>query len=455
MKKLRETIFIFLCAASLFGCSPAGAEAKASQAQGAEAVEAKISVVSLGECYYPAENFTYSQCLQRDENGVQHEVSACGRWLRPEDVKRMTRVPWDEEMRLEAAGQVLSFDCRLYDENYEELEKTAGEGGGNLKDIPAEAGSDALAAVALPSSENAYYVELSVTFGRTDGEDGYQYFFQVIPEDPSPLLSVSDSKEGGDIDLPWTKGGGTFPALLRGEALPYIPIGTRLYFSFSQGKSPASVRAYDLILDGASMEEEELQELELAMEDGVCSVYVGANLEAFRYRYAEAYKPGGIPRGLLLECDFEDGTSEQYALAFRTDAAFGIKEKSSSAYLMELCGTAVPILAECSPAGEGHGLTVTFEAENVSSRDFSYGSEVRLYRFDGPELKELSPLPGAAWEDVARTLKAGKRKKQRIDMASLFGPLGPGYYRLSKNFISQEDETVQTVSADFVINAEP
>lgn len=76
----------------------------------------------------------------------------------------------------------------------------------------------------------------------------------------------------------------------------------------------------------------------------------------------------------------------------------------------------------------------------------------RLYRFEGPDPKEMPLLPEAGWNDLAYTLKANRTKRLTIKLDPLYGPLDPGYYRFSKDLINPEDGTTQTVYGDFVVN---
>lgn len=139
-------------------------------------------------------------------------------------------------------------------------------------------------------------------------------------------------------------------------------------------------------------------------------------------------------------------------IALKTDAAFGIEDQPSSAYLMPMCGTGVEVFAESRPRKGASGLRLIFVMDNASTCDFIYGGESRLYRFDGPEQKEVPIQAGAGWEDLAYILEAGKTQKLDIDLEQLYGSLRPGYYRFSKELIRKEKGDVRTVSGDFVVN---
>ena len=405
-----------------------------------------VAVISGGETYIPMKNFTFSEYTQTDSSGQEQTVNACGAWLRPQGVKGMPQVPWTEDMKLAVTGQVLTFHCSLYDADYEPLSEEAFQDQKSL---------------IFPQQQEPYYVKLELSFKESpDSKTGYQYFFQVVSRGPTPILSVFAELNGNESEavreLPSLKGQGAFTALTQKDSLPYIPIGSRLFLSFPEGETPLSVRFSDFVLtesgEPASFDGEEIPAQQLQAEDGSYSIYLGANLDAMYYGYSEAYQPGGIRRGFLVDCTFADGSTETYAIAVKTDAAFGIKRQPSSAYLMPMCGTGVHVFTEARPKKNASGLTLTFVMDNESSCDFSYGEEPRLYRFEGPDPKEMPLLPEAGWNDLAYPLKANRTKRLTIKLDPLYGPLDPGYYRFSKDLINPEDGTTQTVYGDFVVN---
>lgn len=405
-----------------------------------------VAVISGGETYIPIKNFTFSQYAQTDSSGQEQTVNACGAWLRPQDVNGMPQVPWTEDMELAVTGQVLTFDCSLYDADYELLSEEAVQSQGSPS---------------FPRQQEPYYVKLELSFQEgSASRTGYQYFFQVVSRGPTPILSVSAELNGDEFgtvkELPSLKGQGAFAALTQKDSLPYIPIGSRLFLSFPEGEAPLSARFSDFVLaesgEPAFSNRGESPAQELPSEDGSYSIYLGANLDAMYYGYSEAYQPGGVRRGFLIDCTFADGSAETYAIAVKTDAAFGIKKQPSSAYLMPKCGTGVHVFTEARPKKQASGLVLTFVMENDSSCDFSYGEEPKLYRFEGPDPKEMPLLPQVGWNDIAYTLKANRTKRLTIKLDPLYGPLDPGYYRFSKDLINLEDGTTETVYGDFVVN---
>lgn len=179
MKKFREAAIAFLCAVCLAGCGVAGADSgqpgeneesdtgNLREVSGTSDAEESgplgkswdVSVISKGEVYFPVENFTYAECVLTDEHGERYEVSECGAWLEPEDVKMMPRVPWDEEMHLDSTGRVISYSCGFYNKNYEKFEEKSGEGNALSGDGTQEEENETLASIIFPRAEEAYYVK--------------------------------------------------------------------------------------------------------------------------------------------------------------------------------------------------------------------------------------------------------------------------------------------------------
>ena len=461
MKKCNGFIILLLCVSFLLsGCGEieikenvtivAAEEAVSSEETGDNLVakteeSPSVIVVSGNENYVPVENFTFSNSMQTDSFGKKQEVTACGVWLNPQDVEMMPQVPWSEDMRLDVTGEALTFKYSFYDNHYEVLEK----------EKTGTATATDPGAVIFPESQEPYYVKLEFSFQYGESRVGYQYFFQMVFRAPSPVLSVAVQTEDSTIEVSCAKGRGAFQSLVK-DGLTYIPIGSRLSLSFPENGVPVSVKVFDFVLSESgeplTTEEEKVEPRELRADGEAYSIYLGTNLEAMEYGYSDAYKPGGIRRGFLMECMFEDGSREIYVTALKTDAAFGIEDQPSSAYLMPMCGTGVEVFAESRPRKGASGLRLIFVMDNASTCDFIYGGESRLYRFDGPEQKEVPIQAGAGWEDLAYILEAGKTQKLDIDLEQLYGSLRPGYYRFSKELIRKEKGDVRTVSGDFVVN---
>ncbi|MBT9776568.1 hypothetical protein GPL15_08630 [Clostridium sp. MCC353] len=401
-----------------------------------------VKVYSDGETFIPIENFTSSETIQTDAAGSEQTVFDCGRWLRPEEVIGMPQVPYAGDMKLEANCPISRIIYGFYDENF----KPDGEG---------KQEAERLDEIIFPHQDMLYYVELDITWESESGETGCQYFFKVIPEGRSPMLTVSYDKDGTMVKVPSGKGKGAFQELVQQDKLQYIPIGSWLNFDFSDGSTPVSVSLSDVILDESGNSqfpyaEEKVISLQ-AGTDGY-SAYIDTNLNVMYFRYSEAYQPAGIIRGFLADCRFEDGRTETYAIAFKTDAAFGLGMEPSSAYLMLMCGTGIDVFTESKPQKGREGLELIFTMYSNSADDFSYGEQPMLQRFEGPELKEIPFLEGTGWNDIAYTLVGKKSAAVKVNLEQVYGPLEPGYYRFSKVITNMQNGRSQTVSADFVIN---
>lgn len=286
-----------------------------------------------------------------------------------------------------------------------------------------------------------------------------------------PTITVSCDLDGTTVEIPSGKGRESLSMLVRKDQLQYIPLGTSLNLSFSGGDIPTSISLTDMVLNTALSDTGSLEDrgyngenqgeaqsrygIErsiLEAYDGEYTMYVGTNLNAMYLDDAEAYKPAGIVRGFLLDCYFGDGETITYAVAVKTDIAFGLKEKPSSAYLMAMCGTGIDVFTNSYLRKDGDGIKLTFTMDNQSAKDFSYGEEPVLMRYQGPKAQEVPLLEGVGWNDMEYTLKRGKRVKLNVDLGQFYGSLIPGYYRFLKHLTNTETGQVQTVSVDFVIN---
>lgn len=276
----------------------------------------------------------------------------------------------------------------------------------------------------------------------------------VQNENTSPLSISYDSNDRVN-DIPSGKGRESFQWLTEKERLRYIPLGNRLNLDFPGDRTPVSVTLSDIILDEGGKpkySEDKINVRSLTAEEGRYSIYVDVNLNAMYSNNPEAYQSAGIIRGFLLDCLFEDGKTEEYAAAFKTDAAFGLSEESSSAFLMYICGTGIDIFAQSQLQKGSSGLELIFTVNNESTKEFYYGEQPLLERFEGPDLKEIPFLEGVGWNDLAYILAPGKSAEQKINPEQIYGTLQPGYYRFSKEFTDSQNGESQVVSADFVIN---
>lgn len=303
------------------------------------------------------------------------------------------------------------------------------------------------------AEESSDFDVTAVTNEKTEADTINQE--QPVQNKNTPPLSISYDSNDRVNDIPSGKGRESFQWLTEKERLRYIPLGNRLNLDFPDDRTPVSVTLSDIILDESGKpkySEDKINVRSLTAEEGRYSIYVDVNLNAMYSNNPEAYQPGGVIRGLLLECMFEDGEPEEYAAAFKTDAAFNLSEEPSSAVLMYICGTGIDIFAQSQPQKGSSGLELIFTANNNSTKEFCYGEQPLLERFEGPDLKEIPFLEGVGWNDVAYILAPGKSAEQKINLEQIYGTLQPGYYRFSKEFTDSQNGESQVVSADFVIN---
>ncbi|WP_180994509.1 immunoglobulin-like domain-containing protein [Clostridium sp. chh4-2] len=303
------------------------------------------------------------------------------------------------------------------------------------------------------AEESPNVVVTAVTDEKTEADTINQE--QPVQNKNTPPLSISYDSNDRVNDIPSGKGRESFQWLTEKERLRYIPLGNRLNLDFPDDGTPVSVTLSDIILDESGKpkySEDKINVRSLTAEEGRYSIYVDVNLNAMYSNNPEAYQPAGIIRGFLLDCLFEDGKTEEYAAAFKTDAAFGLSEESSSAFLMYICGTGIDIFAQSQLQKGSSGLELIFTVNNESTKEFYYGEQPLLERFEGPDLKEIPLLEGVGWNDLAYILAPGKSAEQKINLEQIYGTLQPGYYRFSKEFTDSQNGESQVVSDDFVIN---
>ena len=276
----------------------------------------EVTVISGEESFIPVEHLTYTVSAAAAENGEKETISDYGGYFQIGDIREMPIVPYDPQMRVQIfpapQGDV---GYRLYDQD------------GSMW----ESGTvSSLEELVLPRPETDYQAELRVSFGTEENGEGYQYFFQVTAQGPSPGLQLLAEPPQGLAEegsrrqeIAAGKGLGALAEQIREDQLVYVPLGSRLALKFSPAAEPVQIIAYDLVLYDSSVEwiEERQWENKREMDVKAPEIILGVNPIAQERGYSEAYRTGGVIRGLLLRCRFADGREETYSAAVRTDAA--------------------------------------------------------------------------------------------------------------------------------------
>lgn len=431
---------------------------------------AAVTVISQGEVYIPIEDFNFIETASADPvSGKEEVLSINGGYMEVQDGWAMPRVPYDPGIRIETAAAPRNITYQLFDA---QPQKAGAVQPGNpqsgtfqpeilqseiLQPEILQSGTlSSLDELSLPRPESDYIAELRMTFEEEAGISGYQYFFCVTSEEPSPKLQLSCSIKGENQQIPVEKGSGALKSLAREGKPPVLPLGSRLNLSFSDGSAPAAVQWYDMVLNNQDLSGEMLPALMKQGKEGTelpsGSLYLDVNTAAMKLAYPEAYKPGGITRGILFRCVFEDGREEYYSAALRTDAAFGLRPGDvSPAYLEAACAMRTEVFMSAEPERKKTGISLEVSLENHGERELTYGEKPVLQRYNGDQPEEIPLLEGTAWNDMAYMLEPGQKHTFTVDLEPLYGSLRPGYYRFSKELFTGTDGEEFVCSADFTV----
>ncbi len=447
-----------------------------AQAQPLSALEPAVTVISGEETYIPIADFTFEERVVADpQTGEEQVVSANGGYLQIQDVRGMTKVPYDPQMRIQASRQPKDIWYGLFAEAGQALnegDQVLGEAGKALDEQRQAQGQQAqtpgggteevssLEEIKLPEPEDGYVVKLGLTYESEGGVTGYQYFFQVTKEGPAASLSLVWDKEDNAKEIAAQKGGGVFPALVQNDRAAWLPLGTSLELSFSPEASLEEIRVYDLLLDSRGncaeyFDGEEFENAGIDLDPALRQYRLDVNLRALKAGYPEAYQGGGVIRGLLFWCRFEDGREEWYSAAVRTDSVYGLNgsvlEEVSGASLEFPEETQDQVVMGAKPQRKGEGVLLELTLENRGDREYLYGVKPILRRHNGETFEEVPMLENTGWNDIGYILHPEGKKDFTVDLEALYGTLRPGYYCFCKELTDSDSGERIEAGAGFVV----
>lgn len=333
MKKWRITgillaagLFLVSCGAEEPDGMAAAGNSQASQAAADAPQAAKnnqafsfpcVTVVSGKETFIPIEHINYTESITLDGEGKEQTISDYSGYLQPGDIAGVPMVPYQPGIAIRTEEEPLSCAYERFTLNGTSLgERTAADG---------------LENIVLPEPEEDYLVELRVSFGEEGRSAGYQYFFRVTDQEPTPVLEITSGSGTEKTMIAAAKGAGAFPALTMEETVRYLPLGSRLELAFPEDIRLEEITVYDMVLTDS-------RENFLENTDGLGKgtklqpeapvLDLDENGKAMERGYPKNDRTGGVLRGFLFQCRFADGREEVYSAAVRTDAAFGAGTES-------------------------------------------------------------------------------------------------------------------------------
>lgn len=306
------------------------------------------------------------------------------------------------------------------------------------------------------------YIDLNVFGGTEDEWKEYFVGFESVQEEgvlvPCAGSESSSSETAAAITVTYKDENGCERELFwcEGEQIPYVPLGRGIFVHFPDGQCPEEVVIQDMILNEDGTEKygkenvvTDIQRL-IDTEEKAARIYLGVNRNALKSTEPDTYRKGGVLRGFRILCCPGSQNEREYDLLLRTDAVMGSDGKNEGVYLMEKCGTGIPVFADIhSVEKDADGLAVSMSLENVSSRSYFYGEDCRLIRLDGQENQEIPYKEDIGWHDAAYELKKGKRAEFTFPIEKIFGALEPGIYAIQIELTNQETKETFLVSELF------
>lgn len=258
-----------------------------------------VMVVSGEEMFIPVEHINYTESTVVDDEGNEQTVSDYSGYFQPEDITGMPRVPYQPGIAIRTEKTPISCAYERFAVDGTSLgERTTVEG---------------TADIVLPEPAEDYLVELRFSFGGEGNFAGYQYFFRVTAQSPTPILKITSETGPEKTEMTASKGAGAFPALTMEENICYLPLGSRLNLSFSEDIPLKEITMYEMgLTDSRENFLDRAEDLKggTVLQSESPSFELGTNIAAAK-------------RGFLFECCFADGREEIYSAAIQTDEAPG------------------------------------------------------------------------------------------------------------------------------------
>lgn len=285
---------------------------------------------------------------------------------------------------------------------------------------------------------------------------------ETAPQSGTEAAVMITYQSGGrEKELFWRYAGengeALFPEMAKEkEKIPYVPLGSGIYVHFQEGECPDEVMIREMILneDGTEKYGEEAVTAYTRngddMEEGYAYIYLEVNRNAFASTDSDTYRKGGVLRGFRIFCSPGTEGEQEYDLLLRTDAAMGSTGKNEGVYLMDLCGTGIPIFADVtSVEKDADGLAVKMSLKNESSDTYWYGERYALVRLDQTNDREIPCRQGIGWNDVAYQLKKGKKAERTFHIGKEFGSLEPGVYAIQMELVNDTTGEIYDLSETF------
>lgn len=240
-----------------------------------------------------------------------------------------------------------------------------------------------------------------------------------------------------------------------GKMIPYVRLGSGIDVRFRNGTTPDSVTVEDIILNENGSSRYGADTILVTtpdMEENGLELNLDVNMNALLSSDSATYEKGGVLRGFRMICEWENGSSTEYAWILKTDAVYGADGKTAGACLADGCGTGVPVFGSVKKVEQGdNGLAIIFRLDNQLEDSYTYGEDFSLNRMDGKEPKEVPYQDGAAWNDILYILEGKKNTEIELPVGLIYGTLEPGYYTIEKELKNSNTGETYTVSSGFQV----
>lgn len=236
---------------------------------------------------------------------------------------------------------------------------------------------------------------------------------------------------------------------------PYLPVESWITIEFLNTPAPDSIVLSDSILneDGRpEYSEETTKTRDLFADEQKAGFRLDTNFWAMLSTERKVYQKGGVVRGFKLDCSWADGSRADYGFIVRTDVACGVQDRSAEVYPMSMCGTGIPVFAGIDQIDvDEKGLILTITLVNQTDQEYTFGEEPKLYRYYGPEAREVSIIPGTGWNDLAHRLKPNGEASFTVDLGVVYGSLEPGYYVFYKELTRRGTKETENAAVNFTV----
>lgn len=284
----------------------------------------------------------------------------------------------------------------------------------------------------IPSMAGGYTLVKSVepTYGSRETEPQKQ---TMIACGSDPLLSLANDA----------------------KMIPYVRLGSAVNVQFRNGTTPDSVTIEDIILNENGSAKYGADTILVATPDVAgdgLELNLDVNMNALFSSDSETYQKGGVLRGFRMSCEWDNGSTAEYAWILKTDAAWGADGKTAGAYLVSGCGMGIPVFSDVrSVETDKEGYVVKFSLDNQLDDSYTYGDEFLLKRIEGKKSEEVACREETAWGDIEHILEGKQSTEIELPVGMMYGELEPGYYTIEKELTNSNTGEIYTVSSGFQV----